>query len=217
MKAVTSSFARPSWLLALPPLALAVLEIWHPVIQSGTPAGLQALVSHAEIWKFVHLVQLVLFGLTAWVIAKLLATVPTRIAAVARGSVAVFAVAYSAFDTFAGLATVTVIEASNAMAPAALPLAVELANAIFKSPINAALFLVGTGSWFVGTGLTAIALRKAGASLAPCALLAAAAFALWGDHPPPFGPIAFGLTAAAILWLAATGNSSNDTTSHNAA
>jgi hypothetical protein len=186
-------------------MTLAVIEIWHPVIRRGTPAGLEPLVSHADVWTFVHLAQLALFGVTAWAVARLLTDIPTRLAAVARGLLAVFAVTYSAFDTFAGLATVTVIRAGQALPAPALPVSVAIANAIFLSPINAALFLVGTTSWFLGAGLTGIALLRAGASRVPAACLVMAAFTLWGDHPPPFGPITFGLTAAAILWLAAKG------------
>jgi hypothetical protein len=196
---------RPSWLLALPPLALAALEIWHPVIRSGTAAGLEPLVSHAHAWTIVHLAQLALFGLTALAVAGLLAEIRSRLAAVVRAALGVFTVVYSAFDTFAGLATVTVIQASQALLPPALPVGVELANAIFMSPINAALFLVGTASWFLGAGLTGIALLKAGASRVPSLLLLLAALALWGDHTPPFGPVTFGLTAASILWLALSG------------
>ena len=196
-----SKSESPSWFLALPPIALAVLELWHPVIHSGTPTGLEPLVSHADTWTIVHLAQLVLFGLTAWAVAKLVPNEQARLARVAKGSLAVFAVAYSAFDTFAGLATVTVIQAGQALQPTALPIAIDLANALFHSPINATLFLVGTTSWTLGAGLTAYTLLKQGASRAPTALLAVAALTLWGDHPPPFGPMTFGLVAAAILWI----------------
>jgi hypothetical protein len=197
--------ARPSWLLALPPLALAAVELWHPVIRSGTAAGIEPLVTHANAWTTIHLAQLALFGLTAWSLATLLTGIRTRLAATARAALGAFAVVYSAFDAFAGLATVAVIQAGQALQPPALPVAVELANAIFTSPINAGLFLVGTASWFLGAGLTGVALWKAGALRGPSVLLLVAAVALWGDHPPPFGPITFGLTAASILWLALRG------------
>jgi len=196
---------RHSWLLALPPLLLAALELGHPVIRTGTAAGLEPLVNHASTWTFIHLAQLALFGLTAWSVTALLAEVRTRLAATARAALSVFAVVYSAFDTFAGLATVTVIQAGQSLQPPSLPVAVELANAIFKSPINAVLFFVGTSAWFIGAGLAGIALLKAGALRIPSAFLLLAAFALWGDHPPPFGPLTFGLTAASILWLAPRG------------
>jgi hypothetical protein len=193
---------RRRWLFAFPPLLLAAIELGHPVIRTGTAAGLEPLVSHASTWAFVHLAQLALFPLTAWSVTALLAEVRTRLAAIARVALSVFAVVYSAFDTFAGLATVTVIQAGQALQPPALPVAVELANAIFKSPINAALFLIGTSAWFIGAGLAGIALLKAGAPRIPSAFLLVAAFSLWGDHPPPFGPLTFGLTGAAVLWLA---------------
>jgi hypothetical protein len=200
-----SSLARPSWLLAVAPLALAVLEMWHPVIQTGTPAGLEPLIGQAQIWTFVHLAQLPLFGLTAWAVASLLAGDQSRVASLARGLLAAFAVAYSAFDSFAGLATVTVIQAGQALQAGALPVAIELARAIFLSPITAVLFLLGTGCWTLGAGLAAFALLKAGAARIPVALLALAALALWGGHRPPFGPITFGLAAVAMLWLALAG------------
>src|SRR4030095_3138248 len=39
---------RHSWLLALPPLLLAALELGHPVIRTGTAAGLEPLIHHAS-------------------------------------------------------------------------------------------------------------------------------------------------------------------------
>jgi hypothetical protein len=198
--------ASPPAALALPPAALAAIELWHPVIRTGTAAGLQPLVTHADTWLVIHLLQLVLFGLTGWAVARLLADVRSVPASVARAALAVFAVAYSAFDTFAGLATVTVIKAGQGMPGAAQAVSVELANAIFTSPVNAALFLVGTASWFLGTALTAIVLLRAGAPRIPAVLLLLAAAALWGDHPPPFGPVTFGLTSLAILWFALRGS-----------
>jgi hypothetical protein len=121
---------------------------------------------------------------------------------VARAALAIFAVIYSAFDNFAGLATGTIITAAQTMSSATQAASVELANAIFASPVNAALFLTGTAAWFIGAGLTAISLLRAGAPRIPAIALLAAAATLWGDHPPPFGPVTFGLTAFCIVWLA---------------
>jgi hypothetical protein len=59
------AFHPPRAFWALAPAALAGIELWHPVIRSGTAAGLEPLAAHADTWLLVHLVQLVLFGLTA--------------------------------------------------------------------------------------------------------------------------------------------------------
>jgi hypothetical protein len=55
----------------------------------------------------------------------------------------------------------------------------------------------------VGVGLiaAAIALYRAGRPLPPLILLAAAGLLLLGDHPAPFGPLAFGCFFVAAAWL----------------
>jgi hypothetical protein len=196
------SWQRPGFIWCLPPAALAVLELWHPVIHSGTAAGLQPLVSHTHVWLSVHLVQLVLFALTALSVSRLLVGVGSIAANTARVALSVFAIAYSAFDTFAGLATGSIVTAAASMSPDNQAVALMLANELFDSPINAFLFMTGTTAWCVGAAVTALVMFKAGAERIPTLLLFVAALVLWGDHPPPFGPITFGLVAVSLLWFA---------------
>jgi hypothetical protein len=186
-----------------PPLAGSLVVMAHPVIDPWRDdiAGLAPLVASNTRWLGVHLVMLALFPLSGLALAQAVSGVASRSARLARRALAVFAVVYAGFDTFAGLATGTVIQSAGAIGAAEQAVTVHAVKGLFTHPINGLLFVLGTGAWTVGAVAVAFTLWKTGAPRGPAILIAVAGPLLFLDHPPPFGPITFGAVAVALAWL----------------
>jgi hypothetical protein len=135
-------------------------------------------------------------------LAQVVSGVQSAPAVIARVALAVFAVAYAAFDTFAGLATGSIACIGTALGPAEQKTALTLLLGLWSGPAIPALFLLGTTAWMVGAAAVAFTLWKGRAPPVPVALIAVAAPLLFLDHPPPFGPITFGLVAVGLGLLA---------------
>lgn len=80
------------------PLALAVLELFHPHPHDLWRLDLRA-------WMAVHYAQILLFPLTALALATLVRHRPGFAAALCRAGAFVFGVTWVAFDSVAGVAT----------------------------------------------------------------------------------------------------------------
>jgi hypothetical protein len=195
---------KVAWGWVLPPLATSAVTLFHPLIDPwhGGIGGLSALVEANTRWLLVHGGLLILFPLTGLALAQAVAGAARKSALVARAALAVFAVTYAAFDTFAGLATGSIACVGSALGQAEEQTALKLLLGLWSGPVIPALFLAGTAAWMVGAGAVAIALRAEGAPLAPVALIAVAGPLLFLDHPPPFGPITFALSATGLGLLA---------------
>jgi hypothetical protein len=89
------------------PLALAVLELFHPNPRDVLDLDLQT-------WLVVHYLQIPLFPLAALAMAVLARGYPGFAAAVCRVAMFVFAVSYTAFDTAAGVVTGVLVKAAQA-------------------------------------------------------------------------------------------------------
>ena len=84
------------------PVALAVVEVWHPQFAAGAE---QTLLPVADRWLAIHLIQLPLLVLLALALYLLVAGVDSAAATIARLGSVVFAALYSALDAVAGIAT----------------------------------------------------------------------------------------------------------------
>ena len=82
------------------PLALAVLEIFHP-----HPAGVSEAVEQGGWFMWFHFIQLPLIGLIVLAVYLLTEGLEGRAVRVSRWSTGVFAVFFSAYDAAAGIAT----------------------------------------------------------------------------------------------------------------
>ncbi|HKE47244.1 MAG TPA: hypothetical protein VKB52_04205 [Rhodanobacteraceae bacterium] len=184
------------------PLALAVLEVFHPHVQDFFALDL-------DRWLLVHYLQIPLFTLAALAMALVAGPARTMAAAISRVSMLVFVMAYVPFDTAAGVVTGELAKAGLAAgSPDAwrAPIQAIWAHPLLGgSPDTAPVFaIVGTMAWLVGAVATAVAVRRAGSSWGPVVLLGVSGLGLFvfRTHAWPGGPVSFGALAAAAAWVA---------------
>jgi hypothetical protein len=178
------------------PLALAILEIFHP-----QPSGVADAVEQGGWFMWFHIIQVPLIGLIALAVYLLTEGLEGRAVRVSRWAIAVFAVFFSAYDAAAGIATGYALRNAQGL-PAGVQAAVH--EAVIDMPGLSLIFglsIVGSGAWVVALIAAAIALRRAGASLGPFILLILAGVFLMGGHPFPAGTLAFGSFFLAAVWL----------------
>lgn len=178
------------------PLALAVLEIFHPQPDSVTEG-----VEQGGWFLWFHLIQLVLTGLIALAVYLLTDGLAGRAVSVSRWAIAVFAVFFSAYDAAAGIATGFVLQSAQELSPDGQTAVYDTAIEMPGLSLIFALSIVGTGAWVVAVIAAALALRRAGASRGPYILLILAGVFLLGGHPFPWGTLAFGCFFVAAAWL----------------
>jgi hypothetical protein len=169
------------------PLALTILELFHPA-----PRDFEEWLAQADWFFALHLIHLPLFGLLGLAVIMLLGKVRGPAAAVARGAIGVFVVVYSAYDTLAGIARGTLYRYARGVPPEEQRAIEAAAKALSNSNELIALFGIGTLGWTLGVVAATIALWKAGRPRLPLLALALGGLLLLGDHPAPFGPLAFG-------------------------
>jgi hypothetical protein len=178
------------------PLALAILEYFHP-----QPSGVADAVEQGGWFMWFHIIQVPLIGLIALAVYLLTNGLEGRAVSVSRWAIAVFAVFFSAYDAAAGIATGYALRNAQGL-PAGAQEAVH--EAVIDMPGLSLIFglsIVGTGAWVVALIAAAIALRRAGASRVPFILLILAGVFLMGGHPFPAGTLAFGSFFLAAVWL----------------
>lgn len=185
------------------PLALALLELYHPQPHDLFRLDLRA-------WMTVHYLQIVLFPLVALALARLVAGHRGFAAALCRAGAFVFGVSWVAFDTAAGVTTGILLEgAQRSGAPETWrgPIMTIWNHPIVgagASPDSVPLLAVaGAIAWMLSCLAAAFTRRRAGSSWIPVVLLAisAVSFGVFKSHAAPGGPIAFGALAAAAAWL----------------
>jgi len=181
-------------LLLAPPLALAVLEVFHP-----NPAhNVQALMDASTWFVFFHVIQLVLTGLVALSVLLLAADYGRASAWTTRLGIGVFLIFFSSYDVLAGIGTGLAMRTARG-------LPVEQQEGVFSvvegwpalGPVFA-LSIVGTLGWTIAVGALARAVRRLGASGPEWITLAMAAVFLLGGHPFPAGTLAFGSLFVAV-------------------
>src|ERR687889_2082156 len=169
------------------PLALAVLEVFHP-----KPSGVADAVEQGGWFMWFHIIQVPLIGLIALAVYLLTEGLEGRPVSVSRWAIGVFAVFFSAYDAAAGIATGYALRNAQGL-PAGAQEAIH--EAVIDMPGLSLIFglsIVGTGAWVVALIATAMALRRAGAPLGPFILLILAGAVLLGGDPFPAGPRGFG-------------------------
>lgn len=176
------------------PLALALLEIFHP-----QPAGASEAVEQGGWFMWFHIIQLPLIGLMALAVYLLTDGLEGR--AVSRWAIGVFAVFFSAYDAAAGIATGYILRNAQALSAEGQATVFEVVRDLPGLSLPFGLSIVGTGAWVVALIAAAIALRRAGASRGPFLLLVLAGVFLMGGHPYPAGTLAFGSFFLAAAWL----------------
>lgn len=181
------------------PLAWVVVAVVHPQGSGDVYEGLR---DEVGLWIGVHLAQPVLaLGLAA-VLWVLLAGKRGRAGVVARCAIPVWLVAFTVFDSIAGLATGLAIRHANALGGAEQAGAASAAQYMldnhFAGSISPVWLIQATGFLTIVIA-TALALRSAGAS--PGLFVAMLLGALHVFHAGPISAV--GLVAIAVaVWLA---------------
>jgi len=178
------------------PLALALLEIFHP-----QPSGVAEAVEQGGRFLWFHMIQLPLIGLMALAVYLLTDRLEGRAAKVSRWAIGVFAVFFSAYDAAAGIGTGYALRNAQGLSAEGQAAVYEAVKDLPELSLIFSLSLVGTGGWVVALIAAAIALRRAGASRGPFVLLILAGVFLMGGHPFPAGTLAFGCFFLATTWL----------------
>jgi hypothetical protein len=176
-------------LLLAPPLALALLEIFHPQPEINP----QAVMDVATWFAVFHAIQLVLIGLTGLSVLLLADSFGRAAAWTTRLGVGAFLVFFSAYDGIAGISTGLAMRNARDL-PAAQQEGIWVTVKDWPGfdPSVFSLNIVGSLGWVVAVGALAFAARRAGAPRTQWILIGLAALFLMGGHPSPFGSLAFG-------------------------
>ena len=184
------------------PLALAIVEMFHP-----HPSDLFEL--DVRTWMLVHYAQIPLFPLSALSIATLVRDRNDGGAWLCKAGMFVFAVAFTSFDTAAGLVIGLLVKGALASGdPEAWR---NMIDALWFDPILGGkgftdaplLGLIGRLSLSFGAVAGAVSLKRAGHGWLPVLLLAIASFGInvFKSHSWPGGPLTFGGMALAAGWI----------------
>jgi hypothetical protein len=178
------------------PLALALLEIFHP-----QPGGASEAVEQGGWFMWFHIIQVPLIGLIALAVYLLTEGLEGRAVSVSRWAIGVFAVFFSAYDAAAGIATGYALRNAQGLSAEGQAAVFEAVKDMPELSLIFVLSIVGTGAWVVALIAAAKALRRAGASRGPFVLLILAGVFLMGGHPFPAGTLAFGCFFLGVAWL----------------
>jgi hypothetical protein len=178
------------------PLALAVLEVFHP-----KPSGVADSVEQGGWFMWFHIIQVPLIGLIALAVYLLTAGLEGQAVSASRWAIGVFAVFFSAYDGAVGIGTGYALRNAQGLSAEGQSAVYETVKDLPELSLPFGLSIVGTGAWVVALIAAAIALRRAGAPRGPFILLILAGVCLLGGHPFPFGTLTFGCFFLATAWL----------------
>ena len=187
------------------PLALGILEIWHPVGEPGQTA-FEAISPQVDWWLKIHLLQLPLFGLIALAVILLVSNLQGRAAIFSRIGIAFFIVFYTALDSITGIASGLLIRSAQELPSEVQAFVAKQVDLFFFDPIvgGSTLSLVGglgALGWLVGVSSAAIALRQVGISRLPAVLLIFSGVFFGLSHTPPTGPLGMGCFFLAVVLI----------------
>ena len=182
-------------LLLGPPLALAVLEIFHPQPDENA----QALMDVATWFIAFHGIQLVLTGLVALSVLLLADSFGRASAWVTRLGIGVFLVFFSAYDSVAGIGTGLAMRSARDLSAGQQEGVFDVVKDWPALGPPFALSIIGTLGWVLALGALALAARRQGAPRHEWIVIGLAAVFLLGGHPFPAGTLAFGCVFVAAL------------------
>ncbi|MQA00050.1 MAG: hypothetical protein GEU80_12110 [Dehalococcoidia bacterium] len=179
------------------PLALATLELFHPLYRSD---ALRQLLPVADRWLLVHVLQAPLIALLALAVYRSVDDLAGRAARIARIGALAFGLLYVAHDSVAGIAT-GVLAREAASRPLEQRAAVASAiDRLFSDPLvgggASVLTLAASAAWLTAVLAAAVALRGAGAHRVAVVLVGLSALLFPLGHTPPNAQLALGCLAA---------------------
>jgi hypothetical protein len=179
------------------PVALAVVELWHPLFHTGAE---EHLLPVADRWLAVHLLQLPLFAMLALAVYLLVDGIEGTAATVARIGSVVFAAFYSALDAVAGIATGVLARHAAGLEGSARTAVASAIDALFTDTWvgggSSVLTVVASFAWLVAALAAAVALRARGVHRVGVVLVGLSALLFPLGHTPPNAQLALGCFAA---------------------
>lgn len=179
------------------PLLWVVIAVLHPGGTGDEPAPYEGIADDANMWIFVHFSQLVLTPLLALGVWMLLDGLQSIAALVARASVVVWMVFFSAFDAIAGMAVGVLTRHANSLAGEEQEAVIGAIDFLFQDSRLvggnnfSVLGILGQFSWVVLVLAATVALWRAGTSrLIVGATLLSVLFASHAGYAAALGLIA---------------------------
>jgi hypothetical protein len=187
------------------PLALGMLQIWHPEFDPTRPDAPATIIAQfaerAEWWLTLHLLQLPLFGLLGLAIIWLTDGLRGRAVLISRGGAAIFVVFYTAVDAIAGISFGLATLSARGLTPEQQHIVGGVLVDMQTSSSMIAIGLTSTIAWIVAVMSAAYALRRAGVSRLPIFLLGFATLVFALGHAAPTGPVGMFSFVLAALWI----------------
>jgi len=192
------------WLaLFVAPLALILLEYWHPY-------GFSSDVYHqldprVNWWVILHLFQAVLFPLAGLGVYFLIRGTQGIDAVIAKIFLFLFGVSYTVFDSVAGIGLGNLIRQIKALPLDRQESFEQLVQAYYLDPyfggMNSWLSQFASWTWMIAMIAVVSVLYRAKMPFLPLILLLLSGVYLWMSHAYPNGPIAFACLLIANIWL----------------
>src|SRR5215217_5371890 len=126
------------------PLALAILEIFHP-----QPVGVADAVEQGGWFMWFHIIQVPLIGLIALAVYLLTEGLEGRAVMVSRWAIGVFAVFFSAYDAAAGIGTGYALRNAQELSAEGQAAVYEVVKELPLFSLPFVLSVVGTLGWAV--------------------------------------------------------------------
>lgn len=151
----------PAWhrlVMIATPLALGILEIFHPIVSANHI--LPGILPHVNWWIMVHILQLPLFCLIA--LAVYLSTRGLRhwMATMSRIGIAIFVIFYPAFDSIIGIGTGALVRYAAELPATQRAIVSQALAAFVENPIANTMAHLGALGWEVGVVTAALALSQ---------------------------------------------------------
>jgi len=153
-----------------------------------------------RLFLTIHLAFPFLICLLGWTLVLLVDGVDNRAATAARILVIPFAVAYTAFEAFAGIARGAFVWKAGELSAELQPAAAQLISSVSDSGLARPLWLTASALWLAAVLSVVVALRGHAPFPALVLLTAGALLFAW-THVQPLGPAGMAAFLAGVVWF----------------
>jgi hypothetical protein len=140
------------------PLALGILDLFHPTFPSGEE--FDVISAQLDWWITLHILQLPLFCLLGLSVYLLLDNAQGTVATLSKVALGIFVAFYPALDAILGLGTGVLVHYAEGLG--GLPQATTIAtiSGYFSDPITHLVGVIGALGWAISILLAALALSR---------------------------------------------------------